>query len=302
MTVYDLIIIGAGPAGITAAIYSARKKINFLIIAQETGGQVIENLVIENYTGYQEISGIELISKFEEHLKEFQFDHVTAYVDSIKIGGTFTVSTNQKTYQAKSLLICTGAVPRYLGVKGELEFKNRGLSYCATCDGPLFAGKDIAIIGGGNTALTTALQMDKIASKIYIIEQAEKLNADAVLIEKIMQSKKLKIYHAAKVTSIYGDKFVQGLEIFMNGRKINIEAEGIFINIGYAPATGFVKEEVLLNENNEIIVDHLNHTSVPGVFAAGDCTDIPYKQIIIAAGHGATAALSINNYLLKSVG
>jgi NADH-dependent peroxiredoxin subunit F len=297
---YDLIIIGAGPAGITAAIYAARKKINFLIIAKEIGGQVIENLVIENYTGYQEISGLELIEKFEEHLREFKFDLISARVDTVKAEKNFEVSVEQKTYKAKSLLICTGAVPKYLGVEGEKVYKNRGLSYCATCDGPLFAGKDVAIIGGGNTALTTALQMNKIASKVYLIDSAKQLSADAVLIDKIMTSDKLEIYHEAKVLSIYGDKFVKGLKIIAKDQTIHLKAEGIFINIGYEPATDFVKEIVLRNDKNEIIVDHLNHTNVKGIFSAGDCSDIAYKQIIIAAGHGATAALSINHYLLNT--
>jgi NADH-dependent peroxiredoxin subunit F len=297
---YDLIIIGAGPAGITAAIYAARKKINFLIIAKEIGGQVIENLVIENYTGYQEISGLELIERFEEHLREFKFDLVTAHVDSVKYGKSFEVTAAQKKYRAKSVLICTGAVPKYLGAEGEKSYKNRGLSYCATCDGPLFAGKDVAIIGGGNTAVTTALQMEKIASKIYLIDSAKKLSADAVLVEKIMASDKLEIYHSAKVKSIYGDKFVKGLEIMWKNQQIHLKAEGIFINIGYEPATDFVKELVLRNAKNEIIVDQLNHTNVKGLFSAGDCSDIAYKQIIIAAGHGATASLSINHYLLNT--
>ncbi len=298
--IYDLIIIGAGPAGITAAIYSARKKINFAVITNVTGGQVIENLVIENYTGYQEISGLDLIARFEEHLKEFEFDLISANVDSVKKNKVFEVRAAQKVYKSRSVLICTGAVPKYLGVEGEVEYKNRGLSYCATCDGPLFAGKDIAIIGGGNTAITTALQMDKIASKIVIIDSAKRLSADEVLITKIMASNKLEVHHEAKVTAIYGDQFVKGLEILSKRKKSNIEVEGIFINIGYMPATGFLEGEVLLNEKDEIIVDLLNHTNVKGIFAAGDCTDIPYKQIIIAAGHGATAALSINNYLMQS--
>ena len=300
--IYELIIIGAGPAGITAAIYAARKKLNFLVIAKEIGGQVIENLVIENYTGYQEISGLELISKFEEHLKEFKFDSISAEVISVKKEHFFTVKTHEQSFQGRAVLICSGAVPKYLGVEGEIEYKNRGLSYCATCDGPLFSGKKVAIVGGGNTALTTVLQMDKIASKIVIIDKAKKLSADPVLIDKIMDSDKVKIYSNSKVKSIQGDKFVNQIQIDHDGKDVPINIEAIFINIGYKPAVKFIKDTVRLNSKDEIIVDTSNSTSIKGIFAAGDCTDIAYKQIIVAAGHGASAALSANNYLLKTNG
>jgi len=299
-TRYDLIIIGAGPAGITAAIYAARKGMRFMIIAREVGGQLINNSIVDNYTGYQEISGAELISKFEEHLKEFNFTFNNKVSKIISNNGIFSVESNGEKFESRTLIISTGAVPRQLNVKGEKEYLNKGVTYCATCDGPLFRGKDIAVAGGGNSALETVIQMASIAEKIYIIDIAAELLGDPILLDKIRSNPKIEIFSSAEIIEISGSRFVEKLELRQQGEKKFIDIQGVFINIGYMPQNSLVKGLVKLNSKNEIITDKNKHTSTAGIFAAGDCTDSTYKQIITSAGEGAIAALSAFKYLAKS--
>ena len=297
---YDLIIIGAGPAGITAAIYAARKGMNFMIIAWETGGQVVKNAIVDNYTGYQEITGAELTSKFEEHLKEFNFIFKNEEVLKIASNdGIFLVETKSEKFECRTLIIATGAVPRSLNVRGESDFANRGVTYCATCDGPLFRKKDVAVIGGGNSAFETVIQMIGIANKIYMIDTAANLSGDQILLDKIKSSPKVEIFNDTGVVAITGSKFVEKIELSQQGVKIIKKGQGVFVNIGYIPQTSLMKGLARLNPGGEIITDKNKRTSVAGIFAAGDCTDIAYKQIIIAAGEGAVASLGAFNYLSK---
>ena len=203
---YELIIIGAGPAGITAAIYAARKRMNFLVVTQVIGGQLMNNAFIENYTGYQEISGGELVSKFEEHLKEFKFDLEMDEVINTSIeNDIIQVKTKSRNFKSKTLIIATGASPRKLNVEGEEEFRNRGVTYCDTCDGPLFLNKDVAIIGGGNSAFETAIQLMAIANKIYMIDIAEDLIGDKILIDKVRTHAKVEIFSSSSLKAIKGD-------------------------------------------------------------------------------------------------
>jgi len=295
---YDLIIIGAGPAGITAAIYAARKNLKLLVLSEQLGGQVIYNLSVENYTGFQEISGAELVQKFNQHLENFKFDFIEEKAISIVPGQQgFKVKTSPDTYESKSVIVSTGTSPKQLGVKGEKEYRNRGISYCATCDAPLFSGKKVAVIGGGNHALYTAIQLESIASHIYVLNSEKQLSGKPKLIEKIKDSNKTTIINQAQIIEITGKDLVQGLRYQQGANSRSLSLEGIFISIGYRPQTDFVKELVKLNENGEIVVDTKNSTSREGVFAAGDCTNYPYKQIIIAAGQGASAVLSSYEYL-----
>ena len=199
--IYDLIIIGAGPAGITAAVYAARKKMDILVITKDIGGQASWSGDIQNYTGYQFISGPELATKFEEHMRKFDFEikENEEVKELIFRKGTFLVKTDKKNYQAKAAIVASGKKSRELGVPGEQEFKNKGLTYCATCDGPLFAGRDVAVIGGGNSALDAALQLIKIANRIYIINFTDNLTGDGIMQEKIRADKKVSIFNNSRV-------------------------------------------------------------------------------------------------------
>ncbi|MFH1655021.1 MAG: FAD-dependent oxidoreductase [Candidatus Omnitrophota bacterium] len=300
---YDLIIIGAGPAGITASVYAARKKMKLLVISKDIGGQAAWSGDIENYTGYQFISGPDLASKFEEHMKKYNIElkENEETIELKKENDIVSVKTNKGQYQAKTAIIASGKRSRELGVDGEKEFKNKGLTYCATCDGPLFSGKDVAVIGGGNSALDASLQLMNIANKVYIINITSELMGDAVMQEKVRGSNKVTILNDTKVTAVNGDNFVTGIKIKKKDKDIDetLSVQGVFVEIGLIPNSGFAKA-VEKNNLDEIKVNSYNQTNLPGVFAAGDVTDVPEKQIIIAAGEGSKAALSAFRFLAQS--
>jgi alkyl hydroperoxide reductase subunit F len=298
--VYDVLIIGAGPAGITATIYAVRKGLKTMVISKDIGGQVTKTGIVDNYTGYQEISGPELSKKFEEHLKEFNFKFIKEKVEKLtKKDNKFVTYTKDNSFKSKIIIMATGARPRRVNVPGEKEFKNKGVTYCATCDAPLFKNKDVAIIGGGSTGLETALQLNKIANKIYLIEISKELSGDKILADKVKKLDKVKIFLNSKLKVIKGDDTVSSVVIEKNGKKKNIKIQGVFISIGYIPNTILVKDLVNLNKRKEIRIHERNQTGVKGLFAAGDCTNIDYKQIIIAAGEGAKAALSAFKHTTK---
>lgn len=297
---YDLVIIGAGPAGITASVYAARKRMDFLVITRDIGGQATLSSDIENYTGYQFITGPELVGKFREHLNQFGVKiREGEVVTSVRKGGEVVrIETERGKYEAKAAIIASGRIPRKLGVEGEEEFKNRGVTYCATCDAPLFAGMEVAVVGGGNSALDAILQLIKIASKIYLIDVAPQLRADPVMVEKAKNSGKVVIYHKTKVEKIYGENFVRGMRISRKGKREDLAVEGVFVEIGSLPASDFIKD-VEKNERGEITVNCKCETSTPGIFAAGDVTNVFAKQIIVACGEGSKAALAAFEYLSK---
>lgn len=297
--IYDLIIVGAGPAGITAAIYAARKKMNFMVISTNIGGQVVFSSEIENYTGFQYITGEDLVAKFQDHLKKYNFELELDEVKKVeREGEIFRVITNADTYLSRTVIIATGRKPRELRVPGEKEFKNRGVTYCATCDGPLFEGLDVAVIGGGNSGLEAVLQLINIAKKIYLIEVRPDLKADKVLIEKAKSSEKVEIWTGTKVLEILGEKTVTGIKVERNGREITLPVQGVFVEIGSVPNSEIV-DFVEKNRWGEIIVNCRCETNVDGLFAAGDVTNVPEKQIVVAAGEGCKAALSAFRYLSK---
>ncbi|MFA5338814.1 MAG: FAD-dependent oxidoreductase [Candidatus Omnitrophota bacterium] len=298
MTVYDLIIIGAGPAGITAAVYAARKKMSILVISPDIGGQAAWSGDIENYTGYQFISGPDLAAKFEEHMRKYNIalkegEMVTGLK---KLVDTALVKTDKGEYRGKAVIVASGKKSRELRVPGEKEFKNRGVTYCATCDGPLFSGKDVAIIGGGNSALDAALQMLKIAKKIYVINNTSRLGGDPVMREKVEKDPIVTVFNESRVIAVLGDKFVNSIKIAVSGEERTVNVQGIFVEIGLIPNADFAKD-LSKNEVGEIKVNSRNETNIPGIFAAGDVTDVPEKQIIIAAGEGSKACLSAFRYL-----
>jgi alkyl hydroperoxide reductase subunit F len=298
MKIYDLIILGAGPAGITAAVYAARKKMDFLILSLDVGGQTAWSGNIENYTGYQFITGPELTLKFEEHMKAFSapLNIPEEARGIIRQNDLIKVTTDKNEYFSKTAILATGKRPRMLNVPGEKEFKNKGITYCATCDGPLFKDKNVAVIGGGNSALDAALQLMKICPKVYIVNITAELTGDAVMIESVRKSKNVEVLSNSKVKEITGKTFVNAISVEREGKLQSLDVEGVFIEIGLMPNSGFDKI-TKHNEYGEIMVDCHNATSVSGIFAAGDVTNVLEKQIIIACGEGSKACLSAFRYL-----
>lgn len=297
---YDSIIIGAGPAGITASIYAIRKRLNILVISKDIGGQTAWSGDIENYTGYQFVSGPELTGKFEEHMQKYNvgLKNGEGVLEIQKKDNVISIKTDAGQYEAKTIIIASGKRSRELNVPGEKEFKNRGLTYCATCDGPLFAKKDVAIIGGGNSALDAALQLVRIAGRTYIVNITNALGGDAIMREKILADKRITVFNNSEVAQVLGDKFVTGIKIKKQGKTETISLQGVFVEIGLMPNAGFAVG-IEKNESGEIKVNSRNETNTPGIFAAGDVTDVPEKQIIVAAGEGAKAALQVFRYLAR---
>lgn len=297
---FDLIIVGAGPAGITASVYAARKKMNLFVITKDIGGQAAWSGDIENYIGYQFITGSELVGKFEEHMRKYAIalkENEEVLELRRKSEGVW-VKTDKGAYEAKTAVIASGKRSRELGVPGEVEFKNRGLTYCATCDGPLFSEKDVAVIGGGNSALDAALQLIQIARHIYLINITSALGGDAIMREKVSESKKVSILNSTQVTAVLGDRMVSGIKIRRQEKEETLPVQGVFVEIGLIPSSEFAKD-LEKNELGEIKVNCRNETNIPGIFAAGDVTEVPEKQIIVAAGEGAKAALSAFRYIAQ---
>ncbi len=302
---YDCIIIGGGPAGMTAAIYTARKKLKTLLLTKQLGGQMVWSSDVENYTGFTMISGAELALKFTEHLKTLPDDlevvegvEVTALEKNVT---SFTVTDTQgKEYFTKSIIIASGKNPRHLGVPGEREFYGKGVSVCATCDAPLYKNKNVAVVGGGNSALDALLALSKVAKTIYSININSQLQGDGALKKRVESCPNIKFYSLTKTLAILGEKGVTGIRVQKSGGQVEeLSVSGVFTEIGYEPANAF---DLLTEKNSkgEIRVDANLATSVSGIFAAGDINDSWGEQIIIAAGEGAKAAIAVSEYLNKS--
>lgn len=300
-----MIIIGAGPAGMTAAVYAARKKLNTLLISYDVGGQPLATAGVENYMGYQFIEGPELMQKFEEQVKQFPSDveiKIGRRAEGVsRIDGGFEVRSDKgETYQAKAVIFATGKRYRQLNVPGEKKLLGRGVTYCAICDGPLFAGEKVAVIGGGNSALEAAESMIKIAQQVYLISLTP-LTGDQILIDKVTGASNLAIFLEHEVLGIEGESRVEGMKIrdlkSKQGRELRVN--GIFIEIGLIPNSEAIKGLTSLNRLGEVEVNCANETDVLGLFAAGDVTNVPEKQIVVAAGEGAKAALQAHRYLQR---
>jgi len=301
---YDLIIIGAGPAGMTAAIYAARRKVKFLILSMDIGGQMGWSSEVDNYPGVADTTGMELTKKFNKHLKDYNIKIKQAEVTSLtKKGKTCIVKTKRTIYQSKAVIIACGKKPRKLNVPGEEEFTGKGVHYCATCDAPVHKNKIVTVIGGGNSGLESALFLAKYAKKVYFLEALPKLGGEPYLKDKIAADKKISIITSAKVKEISGNKFVNALKYKKEGKEQILKTQGIFVEIGLLTEVGFTK--VKKNKWKEIMIfrstktHEENMTSEPGIFAAGDVTDIPSKQIVAAAGEGCKAALACFDYIRK---
>lgn len=302
---YDVIIIGAGPSGMTAAVYTARKKLNTLLISKDVGGQTNWTNSIENYMGYQFIEGPELIEKFETQVKQFPIDlKIGDAVISISLldRGFGILTESGQTYQGKTAIIASGKRPRSLNVPGEEKFRGKGVSYCSICDAPLFEGMNVAVVGGGNSALEAADDLIKIGEHVYLISLTP-LTGDQVLIDKIKVATNLTMYTEHEMLSISGDNFVSRITVkdVRSNEIRDLEVKGIFVEIGLIPNSDLAKGIIPFNRLGEIVVTCNCETSVPGLFAAGDVTSTPEKQIIIAAGDGAKAALQAYHYLQRLV-
>lgn len=300
---YDLIIIGGGPAGMTAGIYSARQKMKTLVIAKAFGGQMASKAVdIENYPGFEKISGFELIQKIEEQMRSKGVEVIDdEAVELKKENGLFFISTKEgKSFQSKTIIVATGAEPRKISVPGEKEYVGRGVSYCTTCDGPLFNNKIVAIVGGGDAGFEAAIFLNNYAQNIYILEYGESVRAGKDNQDKALSSGKVEIITSAELKEIKGEMLVNG--IIYKDRKTNeeklLKVNGVFVQAGYEPATKLLEGLVDLNERREAIVNFETlETKTPGLFVPGDANSGKVKQIIVACGEGAKAVIHAYKYI-----
>ncbi|MEG3059654.1 MAG: alkyl hydroperoxide reductase subunit F [Comamonas sp.] len=305
---FDVLIVGGGPAGAAAAVYAARKGIRTGIAAERLGGQVLDTVDIENFISVQKTEGPQFAAALERHVRDYEVDimnlqRAKALVPAQEEGGLITVELESgATLQSKTVILSTGARWRNMNVPGEEQYRTKGVTYCPHCDGPLFKGKPVAVIGGGNSGVEAAIDLAGLVKHVTLLEFGAELRADAVLQKKLRSLPNVTIIVNAETTQVNGDgKKVTGLTYKdrVTGEVKDVALEGIFVQIGLLPNTDWLKGTVELTRFGEVIIDAKGHTNVPGVFAAGDCTDVPYKQIIIAAGAGATAALSAFDHLIR---
>ena len=306
---FDVLIVGGGPAGAAASIYAARKGIATGIVAERFGGQVMDTMAIENFISVKETEGPKMVAALEEHVKQYEVDvmnlqRAASLTPAAKPGGYAEVTlANGAVLKSRTVILATGARWRELGVPGEQEYRGRGVAYCPHCDGPLFKGKHVAVIGGGNSGVEAAIDLAGIVGKVTLLEFADTLRADAVLQVKLRSMPNVTIITNAQTTEVTGDgQRVNGLVYTdrASGASHTVALEGVFVQIGLLPNTDWLKGTLELTRFGEIVVDAKGQTSAPGIFAAGDCTTVPYKQIIIAMGEGSKAALSAFDHLIRS--
>ena len=300
---YELMIIGGGPAGLAASVYAARKRLKTLLVSVDIGGQVNKTMGIENYLGYQFVEGPVLIDKFHTQVSQFPIDQKigdkVSRLNKIDEGFEVTSESNA-AYQAKAVIFAAGKRPRTLNVPGEAELAGRGVTYCAICDGPIFSGQRVAVIGGGNSALESALDMVKIAEHVDLVSLTP-FTGDAILIDKLSDAKNLNTFAGYQTEKIAGNGLVEAVLIkdVESGERKQLDVTGVFIEIGLVPNSEPVEGLVELNKWGEVPISCACKTNIDGLYAAGDVTDIPEKQIVVAAGEGAKAALQANRYLQR---
>jgi len=302
---FDVLIVGGGPAGAAAAVYAARKGIRTGVASERFGGQTLDTLGIENFISIKETEGPKFALALEEHVRHYEVDIMNMQRAAALVPGKEFIEIKLESgasIKSRTVVISTGARWRNINVPGEKEFKNKGVAYCPHCDGPLFKGKRVAVVGGGNSGVEAAIDLAGIVGHVTLIEFDKQLRADAVLQRKLMSLKNVTVHTNAQTTEIAGDQKVNALiyKDRVTGKLNTVALEGVFIQIGLVPNTDWLKGVVELSKHGEIVVDDKGQTSVPGVFAAGDATTVPFKQIIIAAGDGAKAALSAFDYLIRS--
>lgn len=301
---YDLAIIGGGPAGVSAGVYAARKKLRTVFIAETIGGQSVDSMGIENWIGTETIAGPDLATSLEKHLRAYAGDIVDLKIGerAVQVTGTdgaFSIETSTATYQAKTVLVASGGMRRKLEVPGAAQFEHKGLTYCASCDGPIFAGQDTVVIGGGNAGFETAAQLLAYAKSVTLLSRSEH-KADPVTVEKVLAHPNMKAYTNVEPVEVKGEKFVKSL-VFKHrdtGEVTEIPAGGIFVEIGMVPSTDYVKNIIQLDQFGRVVTNPKNQqTSAVGIWAAGDCTDELYHQNNIAAGDGVKALEDIYMHL-----
>ncbi len=302
-TVYDVIIIGGGPSGLTAAVYALRKGLKTGLVTLNIGGQMAETTGIENYLGYRYIQGPELIEKFREQVVEFGIDlQREVQVTRIEKGDPHVIHLDSgQRLHSQTVIIASGSQPKRLDIPGERELVGHGVTYCAICDAPFYAGQDVVVVGGGNSGLTAAIDLAKLATRVTLVQRRDRLIADQVLVDKLAEHQNVQYLLEHELSQISGTGHVKEVEAvcLKSGRKTRIQTSGVFVEIGLTPNSGFARDLVAMNAFDEIVVDFNCRTDVAGVFAAGDVTTVPYKQIIVACGEGAKAALSAADYLLN---
>ncbi|HZH62518.1 MAG TPA: alkyl hydroperoxide reductase subunit F [Metabacillus sp.] len=301
---YDVLVVGGGPAGASAAIYAARKGIRTGIVAERFGGQVLDTMSIENFISVKSTEGPKLVASLEEHVKEYGIDVMNLQrAKGIEKKDLFELELeNGAVLKSKSVIVSTGARWRNVGVPGEQEFKNKGVAYCPHCDGPLFEGRDVAVIGGGNSGIEAAIDLAGIVKHVTVLEFNPELKADDVLQKRLYSLPNVTVLKNVQTKEITGTDSVNGIKYIdrETGEEHHVELQGVFVQIGLVPNTDWLEGIVERNRMGEIIVDKHGATTVPGLFAAGDCTDSAYNQIIISMGSGATAALGAFDYLIRN--
>lgn len=301
----DAIIIGSGPAGVTAAIYAARREMKILLIGKEPGGQLNLASEIENYPGFKEISAFELVQKMSEQVKNLGVEIKTEEVQKIEEkDGYFLIITNRGQYETKTIIIAMGVSPRRLAIPGEEKLTGHGVSYCANCDGPLYRGKIVAVIGGGNAALDAAEMLSKIASQVYLIHRRDEFRGFESLVAEIKTRENIIMVLNSQVEEIIGEDKVEKIIVMDNSsqKKNELLVNGVFIEVGRIASTDLVADLVKRDDKAQIIVDEKCQTSRSGIFAAGDVTQVEFKQITIACGQGTIAALTAYQYLQAGQG
>lgn len=301
---YDVLVVGGGPAAASAAIYAARKGVRTGIVAERFGGQILDTASIENFISVKHTEGPQLAASLEEHVKEYNVDIMNLQRATRLEKKDFVEIEleNGAVLKSKTVILATGARWRNVGVPGEAEFKNKGVAYCTHCDGPLFEGKDVAVIGGGNSGIEAAIDLAGIANHVTVLEFMPELKADSVLQERVHSLPNVNVLKNVQTKEITGTDSVNGITYVdrESGTEHHVELSGTFVQIGLVPSTEWLDDTIERNRFGEIVIDNRGETNVPGVFAAGDCTTNPYKQIIISMGSGATAALSAFDYLVRN--
>ena len=304
---FDIIIIGGGPSGLSAAIYTSRDRLSTLLVEKSLiGGMITETDRIDNYPGFPEsISGTDLTTKMYEQARKYGMQDINAEVLSIDINNSqdFSVNTTDAVYTTKAIIICGGSDKQRLGIPGEKEFTGRGVSFCATCDAPFYRDKTVAVVGGGNSAIYEAMHLAKFAKKVYIIHRRRQLRATTLVQEYAKSEPKIEFILNTVVNTIHGTNFVEKLSLknAESGQTFELELDGLFVSIGLNPNTHYLKNLLALDANGMIIVDSAMQTSVPGIFAAGDIRQYSIRQAIAAAGDGAIAAINVKKWMEKSL-
>lgn len=295
---YDVIMIGGSAAGLTAATYAVRRELKTLVLSAEIGGLMAKNSEIENWPGEIQINGIDLANKMKEQAEKIGAVIKLEMVKKIaKKDSGFIVDTSTSQYESKTVILAFGKSPRTLKVPGEEKYLGRGVSYCATCDAPFFKNKTVAVVGGGNSALDAALLLSKIAQKVYLIHRRDKFRGEGFLVSKIEKTENIEILYNSTLAEIKGNEIVEEATL-NNGKEIKVD--GIFIEIGYIVNDSLIEGLVDVDKLGQVIVNHNQETNIPGIYAAGDLTNMPFQQLVIAAGEGATAALSAYDYIQKN--